>query len=128
MKIQRKITLIRHKMRQVWSSSGEQNSVKQDSECAVYLTSIQFGSAAPLHARIIAWVRHKSFSKLVALTRTLFFVSKELLNNLEFNTNSDRAKILPNTKKLKNTSFSESFQFQFQFNWEFWNGFSFSFS
>ena len=41
MKIQRKITLIRHKMRQVWSSSGEQNLVKQDSECAVYLTSIQ---------------------------------------------------------------------------------------
>ena len=56
-----------------------------------------------------------SFSKLVGYSLTHCSLS-QLRNNLEFNTNSDHTKILPNTKKLKSTSFSESFQFQFQLN------------
>jgi len=93
MKIQRKITLIRHKMRQVWSSSGEQNSVKQASECAVYLTSIQ------LDQQTIARANYRlstpSFSKLVGYSLAHCSLS-QLRNNVEFNTNSDHAKILPN--------------------------------
>ena len=102
-------------MRRVWSSSGEQNSVKQTAACAVYLTSIQLDQqpVARANYRLSTPELLQQISWL--LTRTLF-VSKELRNNLEFNTNSDHAKILPNTKKLKITSFSESFQFQFQLN------------
>src|SRR6185437_6372182 len=70
-------------MRRVWSSSGEQNSVKQTSECAVYLTSIQLDQqtvaranyrlSTPELLQLISWL----------LTRSLFFVSKELRNNLQ---------------------------------------------
>ena len=85
-------------MRRVWSSSGEQNSVKQTSECAVYLTSIQLDqlTVARANYRLSTPELLQQISWL--LTRTLFFALKELLNNLEFNTNSDCAKILPNTK------------------------------
>ena len=95
MKIQRKITLIRHKMRQVWSSSGEENSVKQASECAVYLTSIQLDQQTV--ARANYRLSTPSFSKLVGYSLAHCSLS-QLRNNLEFNTNSDHATILPKTK------------------------------